>query len=226
MSGDTLPPKAEQEEQNPNCDGLPLPARIEALLFVTDEPTPVKQLAQALEVSESEVLRALQELEVHCRERGLRLQRTDRQVQFVTAPEAASDVQRFLGLEGSSKLSAAALETLALVAYRQPITRPQMEAIRGVNCDSVLRTLLSRGLVQPQGRLEQAGRPIIYGTTFEFLQYFGLSRLSELPAWEELATDGEGELNEPGCEAHEAGAVEEIRGSEGRTNPVVEDAPQ
>jgi hypothetical protein len=95
-----------------------------------------------------------------------------------------------------------------------------------VNCDSVLRTLLSRGLVQPQGRLEQAGRPIIYGTTFEFLQYFGLSKLSELPAWEELASHGEGELNEPGCEAHAADAVEAIRGSEGRTDPVAKDAPR
>jgi segregation and condensation protein B len=223
MSGEPLPAEAEQEEQIPNRDGLALPARVEALLFVADEPTPVRQLAEALEVSESEVVVALQELEVHCQERGLRLQRTDRQVQFVTAPEAAADVQRFLGLESSSKLSTPALETLALVAYRQPVTRPQIEAIRGVNCDSVLRTLLSRGLVQPQGRLEQAGRPIIYGTTFEFLQYFGLSRLSELPAWEELASHGEGELNEPGCEADQ---VEGIRGSEERSGSAAEDAPR
>jgi segregation and condensation protein B len=221
MSGDTLPAQVEQEEQNPNRDGLALPARLEALLFVADEPTPVRQLAEALEVSESEVMVALEELEGHCRERGLRLQRTDRQVQFVTAPEAAADVQRFLGLEGSSKLSTPALETLALVAYRQPVTRPQIETIRGVNCDSVLRTLLSRGLVQPLGRLEQAGRPIIYGTTFEFLQYFGLSRLSELPGWEELATEGEGELDEPGCEAD---PVKGIRGSEKRTGPIADDA--
>jgi segregation and condensation protein B len=216
MSGDTLPPEAEHKEPNPDHVGLDLPARIEALLFVADEPAHFGQLAQALEVSEGEVMFALQELEVQCRRRGLRLQRRDRQVQFATAPEAAPDVQRFLGLESSSRLSAPALETLALVAYRQPITRPQIEAVRGVNCDSVLRTLLSRGLVAAQGRLDQVGRPIVYGTTFEFLQYFGLSNLAELPAWEKLASAEEGELDEPGREADEASTDEEVRaGGEG-----------
>jgi segregation and condensation protein B len=226
MSVDTLPAEAEHKEPNPDHVGLDLPARIEALLFVADEPTHIEQLAQALEVSEGEVVMALQELEVHCRGRGLRLQRTDRQVQFATAPEAAPDVQRFLGLESSSKLSAPALETLALVAYRQPITRPQIEAIRGVNCDSVLRTLLSRGLVAAQGRLDQVGRPIVYGTTFEFLQYFGLSNLAELPAWENLGAPGEGELGEPGREADEESTAEEVRASRQGTDQVAEDAPQ
>jgi segregation and condensation protein B len=105
---------------------------------------------------------------------------------MVTAPEAADQVRRFLGLELSGKLSPAALETLAIVAYRQPVTRAQIEAIRGVNSDSVLRTLVNHGLIEEQGRLEQAGRPIIFGTTFEFLQQFGLSDLEQLPSLESI----------------------------------------
>jgi segregation and condensation protein B len=105
---------------------------------------------------------------------------------MVTAPEATDFVRRFLGLELTSKLSPAALETLAIVAYRQPATRAQIEAVRGVNSDSVLRTLVNRGLVEEVGRLDQAGRPIIYGTTFEFLQQFGLSSVEQLPPLEEV----------------------------------------
>jgi segregation and condensation protein B len=105
---------------------------------------------------------------------------------MVTAPEAAPHIERFLDLELSSKLSAPALETLAIVAYQQPVTRAEMEAVRGVNCDSVLRTLLSKGLIEEVGRLPQAGRPIVYGTTFEFLQHFGLQDLAELPPLENL----------------------------------------
>ena len=100
---------------------------------------------------------------------------------MVTAPEAAGYVRRFLGLELTGKLSPAALETLAVVAYRQPTTRADVEAVRGVNSDSVLRTLINRGLIEEQGRLDQAGRPIVYGTTFEFLQHFGLSGIDQLP---------------------------------------------
>ena len=90
-------------------------------------------------------------------------------------------MRQFLGLELTGKLSPAALETLAIVAYRQPVTRAQVEAVRGVNSDSVIRTLVNRGLIEEQGRLDQAGRPIIYGTTFDFLQQFGLSSLDQLP---------------------------------------------
>jgi segregation and condensation protein B len=101
---------------------------------------------------------------------------------LATVPEAGPHIERFLGLDLTSRLSQAALESLALIAYRQPITRAQVEAIRGVNCDGVLRTLLARGLVEPVGRLEQAGRPYLYGTTFQFLQYFGLDGLEQLPS--------------------------------------------
>jgi len=155
---------------------------VECLLFVAEGPVAIEQLARALEVEALQVEEALRELAVRYNGRGVRLQQQNRRVQLVTAAEAAPYIERFLGLELSSTLSAAALETLAIVAYRQPVTRAQIEAIRGVNCDSVLNTLLYRGLIEPLGRLEQAGRPIVYGTTFEFLQYFGFSDVTQLPA--------------------------------------------
>ena len=203
-----------QLNQSPLVDhnhNLDLPAKIEALLFVADEPVSIRHLAQVLEVGESEVKAALEQLAAHYGKRGLRLQHKDGQVQFVTAPEAAPYVERLLGLDTSSQLSTAALETLALIAYRQPVTRAQIEAIRGVNCDGVLRTLLSHGLIAQIGRLDQVGRPIVYGTTFEFLQYFGLADLSELPALEEIQTPVTGgEQHEAGRTADETATGEEV----------------
>jgi len=166
---------------NGNNSSLPLTAIIESLLFVADAPVPVSQLAEATGHPLREVERALQSLAEGYARRGLRVQRKGNQVQLVSAPEAAPYVERFLGLSFSGKLSAAALETLAIIAYKQPITRPQIEAIRGVNSDGVLRTLMSKGLIEEVGRLDTVGHPILFGTTFEFLQYFGLSSLGELP---------------------------------------------
>ncbi len=159
----------------------------EALLFVAAEPTPVGRLALALAVAPERVEQALNQLGSSCQGRGMRLQRQKDAVQLVSAPEAADAIETFLGLDLTTKLSRAALETLAIIAYRQPVTRPQIDAIRGVNSDGVMRTLLNRGLIEEVGRLEQAGRPILYGTTFEFLQYFGLGDLAELPPLEEEA---------------------------------------
>jgi segregation and condensation protein B len=156
-------------------------ARVESLLFVADGPVSVARLAEALEVPPGRIERALEDLTAAYDGRGLRLQRVGGRVQLVTAPEAASWVERFLGLEASTRLSQAALETLAIIAYRQPITRPEIDIIRGVNSDSVLRTLLSVGLIEGSGRALTVGRPILYSTTFEFLQHFGLSGLDELP---------------------------------------------
>lgn len=157
---------------------------IESLLFVADEPVAIGRLAAAIGVNREAVEETLRVLSEEYAQRGLRIQRKGERVQMVTAPEAASHIERFLDLELSSKLSAPALETLAIVAYQQPVTRAEMEAVRGVNCDSVLRTLLSKGLIEEVGRLPQAGRPIVYGTTFEFLQHFGLQGLDELPPLE------------------------------------------
>ena len=158
---------------------------LESLLFVADEPVAVSQLANVLEVEVEFIEEALERLRAEYSQRGLRIQRKGQRVQMVTAPEAAPHVERFLGLRLSGKLSMAARETLAIIAYLQPITRAQIESVRGVNCDGVLRTLTRKGLIEEIGRLEQAGRPILYGTTFGFLQYFGLQDLAELPPLED-----------------------------------------
>jgi len=189
-------PEADNINQNDyHCAGhnneqtLPLKMLVESLLFVADEPVPVDHLASVLEASSDQVAEALRTLaQEYSPRRGLRLQFKGQRVQMVTAPEATDAVRRFLGLELDSRLSPAALETLAIVAYRQPVTRAQVEAVRGVNSDSVLRTLINRGLIEEMGRLEQAGRPIIYGTAFEFLQQFGIPSLEQLPSLEELET--------------------------------------
>jgi segregation and condensation protein B len=155
---------------------------IESVLFVADEPVTLGDLARVLGVDRKAVEAALTRLTALCATRGLRLQRTGGQVQMVTAPEAAEVVGRFLGLESSTHLSRAALEVLSIIAYRQPITRPEIDDLRGVCSDGPVRTVLTRGLVMPVGRRETVGHPVEYGTTFAFLEYFGLASLDDLPA--------------------------------------------
>lgn len=160
---------------------LSLIAQLEALLFVAAEPVSAAQLAAALDLSVPEVEAGLRDLASSLDGRGLRLLQHGGQVQLTSAPQAAELIERFLGLEATSRLSRAALETLSIIAYQQPVTRPQIEAVRGVSSDGVLRSLLSKGLVQEAGRAEGPGRPILYCTTPDFLRYFGLSSLAELP---------------------------------------------
>ena len=160
---------------------LPLSALLEGLLFVAGEPVTPHQLATALELPVTDIEKGLSALEDELRLRGLRLQKHSGRVQLTTAPEIASQVETFLGLEATTHLSRAALETLAIIAYQQPVTRPQIDSIRGVNSDGVMKSLLSKGLLQEVGRAEGPGRPILYGTTPDFLQHFGLNSLSELP---------------------------------------------
>ena len=171
-------------KKEPVVDQHQVESLLESLLFVADAPVAVSQLARVLEVEVKCIEEALERLRVEYSQRGLRVQRRGERVQVVTAPDAAPYIERFLGLQLSGKLSTAALETLAIIAYQQPVTRAQIEGVRGVNCDGVLRTLARKGLIEEVGRLEQAGRPILYGTTFEFLQYFGLQDLAELPPLE------------------------------------------
>jgi segregation and condensation protein B len=161
---------------------LSLPARLEGLLFVASEPVAPLQLAAALDLTTTLVEKGLDELDQELRTRGLRLQRHAGRVQLTTAPEMAASVELFLGLEATSHLSRAALEALAIIAYQQPVTRPGVDAVRGVNSDGVIKSLLGKGLLQEAGRTEGPGRPILYGTTPEFLQHFGLNSLSELPS--------------------------------------------
>ena len=154
---------------------------VEGLLFVAPGPVSINQLASVIECSPAEVEQTLQQFKEACQDRGVRLQRFGQKVQLVTAPECTDYIERLLGLSISGKLSTPALETLAIVAYRQPITRSEIEAIRGVNSDGVLRTLLSKGLVEEVGRLDTVGHPVLFGTTFEFLRFFGLEEIKDLP---------------------------------------------
>jgi len=160
---------------------LDIPSALESLLFVCAEPVAPAQLAAALDISTSAVEQSLTHLEGELQRRGLRLQRHAGRVQLTTAPEMAEIVERFLGLEATSRLSRASLETLAIVAYQQPVTRPQIEAVRGVSSEGVMKSLIGKGLVQEVGRTEGPGRPILYGTAPDFLQHFGLNSLLDLP---------------------------------------------
>src|SRR5512145_1199597 len=170
---------------------LPLSVKLEALLFVAAEPVATAQLATALDVAPSVVERGLHELDASLASRGLRLQRHAVRFQLTTAPELAELIERFLGLEATTHLSRAALETLAIVAYQQPVTRPQIDAIRGVNSDSMMKSLLHKGLILESGRADGPGRPILYSTSPEFLQHFGLNSILEMPPLAKPEEEGE-----------------------------------
>ncbi|HPX66101.1 MAG TPA: SMC-Scp complex subunit ScpB [Anaerolineaceae bacterium] len=155
---------------------------LEALLFSSPGLASVDALAQAMDISKKECAQLLETLKTQLKENhGIRLQMVKNQYQLVTAAEFAPAIESFLGLEVTTRLSQAALEALAIIAYKQPTTRPEIDSIRGVNSDGVVRTLLSRGLIEELGRSEAAGRPILYGVTPEFLQHFGLESLEQLP---------------------------------------------
>jgi segregation and condensation protein B len=173
---DSQPPYGENSDIE-----LPLSMKLEALLFVAPEPVTTAQLATALDVAPSVIERGLNELDASLASRGLRLQRHGGRFQLTTAPQLAELIERFLGLEATTHLSRAALETLAIIAYQQPVTRPQIDAIRGVNSDSMLKSLLHKGLILESGRAEGPGRPILYSTSPEFLQHFGLNSILEMP---------------------------------------------
>ena len=164
---------------------LSLVAKLEALLFVASGSVTTAQLASAIGISTQEVEAGLTQLQNHYHDseagHGIVIQRHHGRVQLVSAPEAATVIERFLGLEASSRLSRAALEALAIIAYEEPTTRPRIDAIRGVNSDGVLKSLLNKGLIQEVGRTDTPGRPILYSVTSEFLQFFGLSTLADLP---------------------------------------------
>jgi segregation and condensation protein B len=158
-------------------------AQLEALLFVAERPLTRREIAALAGIEREQVDALLGDLEVALRDRGLRLLSAGDHVQLVTAPEAGRLIARYVGADGG-KLSPAALETLAIVAYRQPVTRAVIERIRGVDSDYVLRSLLHRRLVVEQGRADSIGRPFLYGTGFDFLERFGLTSLDELPPLE------------------------------------------
>jgi len=165
-----------------------LAAQIEGLLFVASVPVTPAELAEALDTNAKAIEAALVELEAGFASRGLRLQRHNGRAQLTTAPQLASSIERFLGLEARSHLSRPALETLAIIAYNQPATRPQIDAVRGVNSETMLKSLLYKGLIHEMGRSSGPGRPILYATTPDFLQCLGLSSIADLPPLQSTET--------------------------------------
>jgi segregation and condensation protein B len=156
---------------------------LEALLFVAERPLARREIAAIAGVDAETVDARLGDLEVALRDRGIRLVTDAEAVQLTTAPQAGGLIARYVGSD-PARLSAAGLETLAIVAYRQPVTRGLIERIRGVDSDYVVRALLHRRLIREQGRADTPGRPYLYGTTFEFLERFGLTSLADLPPLE------------------------------------------
>lgn len=202
------------EEHPPESNGLE--SSIESLLFVSDGPISIDDLARTFEIERTAIEAALTKLAIGYAARGIRVLRTRNSAQLVSAPEAAPVIQKFLGLETSARLSAAALETLAIIAYRQPVTRPQIESIRGVNSDGVMHSLLTRNLIQEVGRLETVGHPIQYGTTPDFLEYFGLTSFDEMPPLpEEVRLESETKDIAGFLRGRETGADAEDREREG-----------
>ncbi|MBR0464604.1 MAG: SMC-Scp complex subunit ScpB [Clostridia bacterium] len=160
-----------------------LPAVIEAILFVAGEPVNVGDLAHALDMTVSEITPALDRLrdELDRSNRGLQLNRFGMSVQLSTRPDYAPYIERLLQPIQKQSLSQAAMETLSIVAYRQPVTKAEIEAVRGVKCDYSVQSLMNKGLIAEVGRRDTLGRPIEYGTTEAFLSHFGIETLDDLP---------------------------------------------
>jgi segregation and condensation protein B len=153
---------------------------VEALLFVAERPLSRREIGTLCGIDVERVDALLGDLEVALRDRGIRLAVLDDEVRLVTAPESGMLIGRYTGA-GETRVSPAAMEALAIVAYRQPVTRGVIERIRGVDSDYVIRSLIARRLIVEQGRADSPGRPILYGTSFEFLERFGLVSLEQLP---------------------------------------------
>ncbi len=160
---------------------------VEAILYVAGEPVPLEDLAHALDMTRSEMEEVLSDLRDTCEleKRGLRLNRYGDGVQLSIRAEYAPYVERLLQPVQQQSLSQAAMETLSVIAYRQPVTKADIEKVRGVKCDYSVQSLLNKGLIQEQGRRETLGRPILYGTTDAFLRHFGIESLDQLPPQEE-----------------------------------------
>lgn len=171
------------EEETLTESGGTLAGRIEAILFVAGEPVRVDDLSKALNVPirtvENEIIKLKDEYDFH--QRGFTLKRFGRQVQLATRALYAADVVHLLQPVQKQSLTQAAMETLAVVAYKQPVTRAEVEQVRGVKCDYSIQSLMKKELIMEVGRKEALGRPILYGTTDQFLSHFGLTSLEDLP---------------------------------------------
>lgn len=169
-------------------------AAIEAVLFAAGEPLTVSRLAETLELDEETVVRLTEDLkqEINTRGGGLMMVRLEDQYQLCTRQEYAGYVRKALDIRRNTPLSQAAMEVLAIVAYNQPVTKAFIEQVRGVDCGAVVQGLVTKNLVEEKGRLELPGRPLIYGTTPDFLRCFGVSSLQELPPLPQQADEETG----------------------------------
>ena len=156
---------------------------LESILYVAGEPVRIDTLAHALNLTQMELEPAIEQLRDNCllEKRGLRLNRHGMEIQMSINPEYAKYVEMLLQPVQKQSLSQAVMETLSIIAYRQPVTKADIEAIRGVKCDYSVQSLVNKGLIEEVGRKDTLGRPILYGTTDTFLAHFGLSSLAELP---------------------------------------------
>jgi segregation and condensation protein B len=181
------------EAANPEDDLEARLARVEAALFLSREPLPMRKLALFAKVADGTEARTLVKLLCQRyaeRSSALQVVEVAGGVQLFTRPQVADWVRRLHGESEEVRLSPPALETLAVVAYRQPVVRAEIEAIRGVQCGEILRVLMERDLLRIVGRSEELGRPFLYGTTKKFLQVFGLSRLEQLPPIDQIHSVG------------------------------------
>lgn len=160
----------------------------ESMLFVWGQLLPARDAAEVFDISEADAIGIFQELqeEYEQERRGIRIRRVGKAFQFVTYGENEEFVRRLCTPVKIKRLSQAALEVLAIIAYKQPVTKGEIDAIRGVRCDRVVEGLVTKGLVRDRGRSEAVGRPILYGTTDEFLKHFGFESLKDLPEIEDI----------------------------------------
>jgi len=174
---------------------------IESLLFVSGEPLEIKQIASVIECSINftrDLLNEMMKL-YEVENRGIKIINTNNSYSFVTKPENSDYIERLLETNSRQSLSQAALETLAIVAYKQPVTRIDIDEIRGVKSDKAISTLVEKGLIKESGRLDVPGRPILYSTTEEFLKYFGLQTINQIPSLDEIVGEfnlGKEEIND------------------------------
>ncbi len=180
----TMPIEAGTTEQ---VDLKQLEQALEAILFTAGEPVAAQRLAQALEIDEFTLKKVTLALEDRLsRESGLALWNVEDRYQLVTKPETAETVRKSMEIRRDIPLSPAAFEVLAIIAYRQPVTKAYVEQTRGVDCSGIISNLVIKGLIEEKGRLELPGRPLLYGTTDNFLRCFGIETLEQLPDLTEI----------------------------------------
>jgi segregation and condensation protein B len=214
-------PEADRDVDSPPVAEQLSESQLEALLFVAERPLSRREIATLSGVDRATVDARLGDLEVSLAARGIRLVVSGDRIELVTAPEAGALIARYVGAD-AVRLSPASLETLAIVAYRQPVTKAAIERIRGVDSNYTVRTLLHRRLVVELGRSDGPGRPYLYGTGFEFLERFGLTSLEGLPP---LDVEIAARLIEEDADADARAAADEADGADRADTEPPDDGP-